>query len=676
MNSEKKLAFIQKIKNRGVPRLSHRELRDGFLSAATAFILGICPIPFSVYPLGIVFFCASSGSAAFAFVGVLAASFFTELVPIVYLSAVLIALLLRIIMRLFIDVPQRVADKPTIKELSDVIGGRFFCESVSLRVACASLSVFALSCYPIVIGGFRYYDLFGAILSILVSVVGVPVFSWAFEDGEKQNSILKRIGKTLVAALLCFSFSNISVQGISLGLAAAFVFTVSLCASDGIGASMTAAAVCGAVCGFEMIPILAVCAFTAYCLVDNSPLLFAAVSCVAGSVCGIAVLGSAFMTDSFLSLLSGCAFYSMAKKLTVGMNAARTEQKTNARLSFMGQEKESLSYRLLKDSASTFENLSEFASIFVYAKELSEHLTKYAETESAENTELSRALAHRLYELGFGRPSVEVRGKREIKVIVEGERLSGSYERLDFIRRRAEQLVGFPLSLPKTDENGKRLFLKRESVISYHHAIATSPKEDVCGDTATVFFDDQRNLLFALICDGMGSGEKAAEISMKAASLLKLLLLGGLTPEKALLALVGFLRSEKSSDEISTTVDLLVLDLYDGKASLIKSGSAPSYIIKKDEIVRLSSRTYPMGIFEHADYEKQRFELKSGDVFIMASDGVSETEDDGIALLDYLDSHRGAPPEDMTSEIIELSRKEGRRDDLSVIVVKLFPQDY
>ena len=267
-------------------------------------------------------------------------------------------------------------------------------------------------------------------------------------------------------------------------------------------------------------------------------------------------------------------------------------------------------------------------------------------------------------------------GKRQTKIRICGERLTGSYERLDFIRRRTEQLASFPLSLPKTDESGTSLLLNRESAISYHHAVALSPKEDVCGDSAAVFFDSRRNLLFALICDGMGSGSRAAEVSSRALGILKPLLLCGLSPEKAVGTLGRFLKSDSPENEISTTVDLFVLDLYDGKAKLIKSGSAPSYIIKKGEIIRLSSRTLPAGIFDYADFEKQSFELKSGEIFVMASDGIAESESDSVVLLDYFNSHRERSPEELANDIIELARSEGKTDDLSTIAIKIFPSDY
>ena len=82
------------------------------------------------------------------------------------------------------------------------------------------------------------------------------------------------------------------------------------------------------------------------------------------------------------------------------------------------------------------------------------------------------------------------------------------------------------------------------------------------------------------------------------------------------------------------------------------------------------------GLVDYADFEKQSFELKSGEIFVMASDGIAESESDSVVLLDYFNSHRERSPEELANDIIELARNEGKTDDLSTIAIKIFPSDY
>ncbi|MBO5281257.1 MAG: SpoIIE family protein phosphatase, partial [Clostridia bacterium] len=121
---------------------------------------------------------------------------------------------------------------------------------------------------------------------------------------------------------------------------------------------------------------------------------------------------------------------------------------------------------------------------------------------------------------------------------------------------------------------------------------------------------------------------------------------------------------------------LMRLDLYTGDGVVIKSGAAPSYLKSQNGLKRLCARTIPMGIFNIADTEEIKFNVKEGDVIIMASDGVAEDDSDSRPIEKYLDSHRSALPREMASDIIEMSRKSGKTDDLSVIAIKIFPQNY
>ena len=677
MDTEKKLGIFKKFKERGLPFVMRRELLRGGLTALCSFILGICPLPFSVYPLGVAFFCASSHGAPFALAGLIVASFFVSQDTTSYLICSLTAPLFRILICAFIDIPAKVGDKPSFSNFGEYIHGVLFREATSLRAASAALSAFALSVYPIVSGGFRYYDLFGAILSIAVGAAAVPVFAWAFpssEDRSRRSLIRQKAAHLTISALICLSLSSLDPLGIDLGLAAAFFFAVRFCAVDGLPVACIAAALCGAVSSLHSVAVLMIAVFTAYCVLDVSHLLSAAVACIAGSVCGIMLGGSVFMAESFPALLLGCAFFALVKKL--GDSGLCYQEPRAYRSNTDDGEKSRLTDLIFNDHRRCLAELSAFLPQICAAAELFGALEAERNDESSENAELASAISRRLYELGFGRVETSVRGKRRVIIRLCGERLAGRRERLDFIRRRIEQITSFPLCAPRLEESGGAVTFTRDSLISYHHSIALSPREEVCGDTAEVFSDVRRNRLYALICDGMGSGEAASRISSKSVSILKTLILGGLDAEVAVRRLGAILSDTRGEDELSTTADLLCLDLYDGSASLIKSGSPPSYLIRDGELIRLSARTLPVGIFTDCDYEKIDFILKDGDLLLMVSDGVSECENDSLPLLQHLNSHRGSSPKEMCEDVVSLARSLGREDDVSVIAIKIFSQNY
>ena len=675
MNYTKSSKAEKPLKKFSFPKINEGEITRGILCAATSFLLGICPLPMSVYPLGIAFFCAASQSAPYAFVGLAVSSFFTEQNPVVYILSAFLALFVRVLVRIFIDSPQDSKDFTDSTPLFIRLSRNLFSEAFPLRAACAAVSAFTLSLHKIVTGGFRYYDLFGAILAIAASALGVLLFGGALKR-EKSNALYSKSARIAISALICLSLASLPVRGFEPALTAAFILTLSFCLSDGLAEAGICALLCGAVCGIEDVPVLAVALFAAYCVFDISPMLASAVACIAGSVCGVLISGSTYMTSPFLSLLFGCTLYSTQKKLAASKKLTKSISMpidTDVISRFRLERNESL----LALAQSSFGELSGKFPHMKCAEILLESVRKETAQESEENIRLEKVLSRRLYELGFGKTEVIAIGKRDLKIILSGERLAGKPERTELIRRQGEDITGFPLARPSVSEDGRRVTLLRDSVISYHHACAHSSKENICGDTSEVFFDKSRNYLYALICDGMGSGKAANSVSSLAASILKALLLGGLEAEKAIGELIKFLpRSKSSKDEISTTVDLMRIDLYTGDGILIKSGAAPSYIKRGNEIIALSARTIPVGILNINDAQKINFSTKENDVIIMTSDGVAECESDGRALVKYLKTHRVSAPKEMAAEISELARSQGKEDDISVIAIKIFPQNY
>ena len=651
------------------PRLSASELTRGALVAAVAFVLGACRLPFSVYPLGFAFVCAAAEMTLTALIGLLASSLLIPLNKTVFLLSAILTVVLRVLTRLFID------KEEGTKSLADRLCGNLFCEALSLRAACAALSAFTLSLYHIVIGGFKYYDLFGAILSISVASIATPIFYGAFGEGKKEwrfSALHSKLARISVSALLCLSLGAFDVSGFRPALILAFMLTVNFCTTDGLGEACVCAFLCGAACGVAHIPTLVVAALTAYCVLDVSPSLAAAVACIAGSICGVMISGSSYMTSPFLSLLLGCTLFSVFKKLIAeqGSSYKASAQVSRGDYAICESPKE-----LVEKARGAFCSLSSELPDLVYADEILSSLTADGEEDTEQNERISKAIRRRLYELGFGKVNASVYGKRNFVLAREGERLAGKADRAEFIKRQAEAAIGFPLVISKLQNGGRTIILRRDSIISYHHAISICAKEEVCGDSADLFFDKERNYLYAVICDGMGSGKEANEVSARALSILKRLLLAGLAPRRALTALSSILQGG-GADEITTTADLLRLDLYTGEGLIVKSGAAPSYIKRGEKLTRLSARTVPMGIFESADLCELEFSVKENDLLIMASDGVAESESDGIHIESYLNAHKPSLPKEIARDITDACRQNGKTDDLSVIAIKIFPQNY
>lgn len=298
-----------------------RDATSGLFAALVAFLLAGCALPFSTYPLGLALLCASTEHTLFIAVGLLAAAFTTPLSTWLSVAVILGTLLIRVAARVFVDLPTRIGGDGRRGELLEHLRGRLFCEGLYLRMACVCVSVFAMSLYAIIHGGFRYYDLFGAIFSMVAAPLSVFLLAGLFA-GEYDRLFPPRFAKPLytlsriaLAVGLCYSFLDTSLAGIPISLTLAFVAVLLICRRYGLIASALTALISGLIIGLPYPPVLLVAALAAYCILDLSPMLAASVACIAGTVCGVLTLGGGSVTSVFLPLFSGTAVYCTADKL-------------------------------------------------------------------------------------------------------------------------------------------------------------------------------------------------------------------------------------------------------------------------------------------------------------------------------------------------------------------------
>ena len=202
-----------------------------------------------------------------------------------------------------------------------------------------------------------------------------------------------------------------------------------------------------------------------------------------------------------------------------------------------------------------------------------------------------------------------------------------------------------------------------------------------CGDTVNVFVS-RKDYFYALLSDGMGTGEDAAFTSELCSVFLEKMLGAGNSIETSLKMLNGFIRSKSrasSASECSATIDLLELDLLTGSASFVKSGAAQSYVVRNGAIYRLMSRTVPIGIIRAIDAQRLRMDVMDGDVIVMLSDGVTQGNEECPWLTELLTAEfeKGTPHGEIAEALIRASRREAhllgyeKFDDASVVIISV-----
>lgn len=192
--------------------------------------------------------------------------------------------------------------------------------------------------------------------------------------------------------------------------------------------------------------------------------------------------------------------------------------------------------------------------------------------------------------------------------------------------------------------------------------------ESVCGDTVSVFENDEK-YFYCLLSDGMGSGRDAALTSRLSSIMLEKLLSVGAGKESALRMLNKALLQSK--EEIFATVDLLEIDRVNCKATIIKAGAAPTLFIHNGECIKFEAKTPPAGIMKQVIAEQKNFVLEKGDILVMLSDGILQT---GCAQ--YLLPKKGLPPfpnaQALASQLIREAKSVSENDDdMSVCVMRV-----
>lgn len=209
--------------------------------------------------------------------------------------------------------------------------------------------------------------------------------------------------------------------------------------------------------------------------------------------------------------------------------------------------------------------------------------------------------------------------------------------------------------------------------------IARLPKHGsmVSGDNYSFMKAGNGKYLVAL-SDGMGSGQKAATQSKTAISLLEQFMDAGFDKDTAV-NLINSILVLKSNEESFTTIDLTIVDLYEGEAEFLKIGAVPTFIKREDTVETVRTVSLPAGIFSNIDTELIHKKIGSGDFVIMMTDGIIDAfkkegryEDN---LVSFIQSIKTINPQVMADTILDEAYRlsEGiPDDDMTVLVAKVW----
>ena len=204
-------------------------------------------------------------------------------------------------------------------------------------------------------------------------------------------------------------------------------------------------------------------------------------------------------------------------------------------------------------------------------------------------------------------------------------------------------------------------------------AKAVKETEKVSGDNYS-FYESENGRMVAILCDGMGSGEKACRDSERVVELTERFLEAGFGKEAAIQIINGALASSGQEENMST-LDVCDMNLYTGECEFIKVGAACTYIKRGRLVDRLSAQNFPLGVFGQMEPEVMYRTLQNGDYVIMLSDGVLDALSQGIGedvLPEIIGKMDYNNPNEIANQILTycLTQSKGQiRDDMTVLVM-------
>ena len=182
-------------------------------------------------------------------------------------------------------------------------------------------------------------------------------------------------------------------------------------------------------------------------------------------------------------------------------------------------------------------------------------------------------------------------------------------------------------------------------------------------------FNDGTGVSYVILSDGMGSGKKAAFESTMVVRMFRKLISCGVDYNSAI-KLINSVMLTKSREESFATLDAVRVDLDECGLTIIKSGATATLVRHRGNVMKISSTTFPIGIYEQSDTFSKSYDFEDGDIVIMFSDGIDESEYRFIKELLL----SGDDLKHIVSEICakaELFRPTVRTDDVTVIGIRV-----
>lgn len=286
---------------------------------------------------------------------------------------------------------------------------------------------------------------------------------------------------------------------------------------------------------------------------------------------------------------------------------------------------------------------------------------------------VSKAVRIKLESFGFRAANVIAYYNSENRLLVElyfsyAEAPKNCIRICDLIADELKMKLDYIEPIYTEKEVRIRVFECPKYSLSVYGTALSANAEEENGDTSAVF-SDGTGISYVILSDGMGSGRSAAIESRMVVMMFRKLIASGVNYTSAI-KLINSIMLTKSQNEAFATLDAARIDLDKCEMTLIKSGASATLIRHRGQVIKITSPTFPIGIVEETEAFSCRCEIETGDIIIMFSDGINESEYQFIKELLLSSSDLKYIVDEICSKS-EIFCLDSRRDDVTVIGLKI-----
>lgn len=174
----------------------------------------------------------------------------------------------------------------------------------------------------------------------------------------------------------------------------------------------------------------------------------------------------------------------------------------------------------------------------------------------------------------------------------------------------------------KINKQGKRGFSylsEDKYLLQIGQTTKIKDNSPVSGDSILQIRLNDGKYLIAL-SDGMGSGPEARKSSQIAIKMLERLLMSGFDKDTSIDLINTTIMNV--NEEIFATLDITIIDLYNGKIEFIKNGACPTYVKNNKKVQIIKSLSLPAGILENINLTTYDKDIENQDIIVLCSDGI------------------------------------------------------